>query len=64
MSYYFRHWHAAITADDAEAEPEAQRVFGPSYDAKMKWHAARRQSQGINRATYRPWKKPMIERVK
>jgi hypothetical protein len=53
-----------ITAQDAEREPEAQRLFSPSYDARMRQHAARRQSSGINRATYAPWKKPRIERVK
>jgi hypothetical protein len=62
MSY--RDIHGPITAAAAEAEPVNQRLFGPSYDAKMRQHAARRPSQGINRATYRPWKKPRIERVK
>jgi hypothetical protein len=53
-----------ITAEAAEREPEAQRLFGPSYEARMRQHAARRQSSGINRATYQPWRKPRIERVK
>lgn len=51
-----------ITAADAEREPEADRLFGPSY------HERQRQlgvvQGGIDKATYRPWKKPMIERVK
>ena len=64
MSYSFATWHTAITADAAEREPEAQRIFGPSFEAKMKWHAARRQSSGINRQTFKPWRKPRIERVK
>lgn len=62
MSY--RDLRGPITAAMAEAEPEAQRLFGPSYDAKMRQYVARRQSSGINRAVYRPWKKPTIERVK
>ncbi len=64
MSDKWRGLHGPITADAAEREPEHVRLFGPSFDAKMHQHAARRQSSGINRATYRPWKKPVIERVK
>jgi hypothetical protein len=64
MSYYFATWHTEITAALADAEPEAQRLFGPSFDAKMRQHAARRQSSPLNKATYAPWKKPRIERVK
>jgi hypothetical protein len=64
MSYTFRHWRGPITAQDAEREPEAQRLFGPSYDARMRQHAARRQSSGINRQTFKPWRKSKIERVK
>jgi hypothetical protein len=64
MSNKWRGLHGPITAADAEREPEAQRLFGPSYAAKMRQPAARRQSQGINRASYQPWKKPRIERVK
>jgi hypothetical protein len=64
MSYYFATWHTEITADAAEREPEAQRIFGPSFEARMRQHAARRSDSGINRASYQPWKKPRIERVK
>jgi hypothetical protein len=64
MSDKWRGLHGPITAALAEAEPEAQRIFGPSYDAKVKWHAARRLERTINRASYQPWKKPRIERVK
>jgi hypothetical protein len=64
MSNKWRGLHGPITAAMAEAEPESQRLFGPSYDARQRQHAARRQSSGINRATYSPWKKPRIERVK
>ena len=32
MSYYFRHWHTAITAESAEAEPMNQRLFAESED--------------------------------
>ena len=59
----YRDLHGPITAASAEAEPEAQRLFGPTFDAKMQWHR-RWQSSGINKATYRPWKKPRIQRVK
>ncbi len=54
--------HGLITAEAAEAEPEHLRLFGPSYDAKMRRYAARRQQSGINRDKYRPWKKPDIVR--
>jgi hypothetical protein len=64
MSYTFRHWRGPITAEAAEREPEVQRLFGPSFDARQRQFTARRQSQGINRATFQPWKKPRIERVK
>jgi hypothetical protein len=53
-----------ITAAAAEAERIEDRIFGSSYEARQRQHAAGRQSQGINRASYRPWKKPTIERVK
>jgi hypothetical protein len=64
MSNKWRGLHGPITAAAAEAEPEAQRLFGPSYDARQRQYAARRQSQGINRATYAPWRKPRMERAK
>jgi hypothetical protein len=64
MSNKWRGLHGPITADAAEREPEAQRLFGPSYDAKMRQHAACRLERGINRASYQPWKKPRIERVR
>ncbi len=51
-----------ITAADAEREPEALRLFGPIYDARQRQRAARRQSAGIDRETYQPWKKPRIVR--
>ncbi len=62
MSY--KALHGPITAAMAEAEPIGEQIFGPSYDARMRQFAARRQQSGINRASYRPWKKPTIERVK
>jgi hypothetical protein len=64
MSNKWRGLHGPITAEAAEREPEAQRLFGPSYEAKMRQHAARRQHSGIDREKYRPWRKPRIERVK
>jgi hypothetical protein len=64
MSNKWRGLHGPITAEAAEREPEAQRLFGPSYDARMRQHAAHRSESGINRATYKPWRKPKIERVK
>jgi hypothetical protein len=64
MSNKWRGLEKPITAAAAEAEPEHLRLFGPSYDARMRRYAARQQSAGINRATYQPWKKPRIERVK
>ena len=60
----YRDLRGPITADAAEREPLDQRLFGPSYDAKMRGYAAQRQQSGINRATYQPWKKPRIEQVK
>lgn len=63
MSDKWRGLDQRITAEDAEREPEAQRLFGPTYDARRA-SVARRQSSGINRATYAPWKKPRIVRVK
>ena len=62
MSNKWRGLHGPITA--ADAEPEAQRIFGPSYDARMRQHTARRLESGINRASYQPWRKPRIVRAK
>ena len=53
-----------ITAEAAEAVPLSERLFGPSYDVRREQRNARRRSGGLNRATYEPWKKPRIERVK
>jgi len=64
MSDKWRGLHGPITAAAADAEPLDQRLFGPSYDAKLRQHAARQTDSGINKATFRPWKKPMIERSK
>ena len=64
MSDKWRGLHGPITADAAEAEPLNERLFGPSYDARVRQHPTRRSDSGINRASYQPWKKPRIERVK
>ncbi len=62
MSNKWRGLHGPITAAAAEREPEHVRLFGPSYTDRMRQHAARRPDSGINKATYRPWRKPTIER--
>ena len=54
MSDKWRGLEKPITAADAEREPEAQRLFGPSYDARQRRRAARRSDTGINRATFAP----------
>jgi len=64
MSNKWRGLHGPITADAAAREPLNERLFGPSYDARVRQHATRRSDSGINRASYQPWKKPRIERVK
>jgi hypothetical protein len=64
MSYYFATWHTQITKAVAAAEPESDRLFGPSFDARQRQFAARRQSSPLNKAKFRPWRKPTIERVK
>lgn len=51
-----------ITAAIADAEPEAQRLFGPSYAIRQA--ALNSLPEGIDRADFSPWKKPRIERVK
>jgi hypothetical protein len=51
-----------ITAADAEAEPEADRLFGPSYDARQRRLTQRSQPDGIDCASYTPWRKPRMER--
>lgn len=58
MSYYFRTWHTTITAELAEREPMSQRLFADEPPA-----APERQLPTINRAKYRPWKKPEIIRA-
>ena len=64
MSNKWRGFPGHITAEAAEAEPLSEQLFGPSFEARQRQRDARRQSSGINRATYAPWKKPRIERVK
>jgi hypothetical protein len=64
MSNKWRGLTKPISAADAEREPLSDRLFGPSYDARMRRYAAQRPENGINRVTYSPWKKPRIERVK
>jgi hypothetical protein len=65
MSNKWRGLHGPITAAAADAEPESDRLFGPSYTARQRQFAARRKpSSPLNKAKYRPWKKPTIERVK
>lgn len=51
-----------ITAEAAEAEPERDRLFGPSDDACVTRRSGHAAGAPIDRATYRPWKKPRIER--
>jgi hypothetical protein len=51
-----------ITAADAEAEAENDRLFGLSYEARQRQIKASSEPSGINRTAYRPWKKPRIER--
>jgi hypothetical protein len=60
----WRGLHGPIAAADAEAEPEAQRLFGPSYEARQRRYAGRRTEHEINRQVSRPWKKPTIEHRK
>jgi hypothetical protein len=60
----YRELRGPITVAMADAEPLDQRLFGPSYDARMQRRAPHNQSSGINRASYTPWKKPRIERAK
>jgi hypothetical protein len=62
MSNKWQGLEKRITSEVADAEPEAIRLFGPSYDARQA--RLRGQPSGINREKYRPWKKPRIERVK
>jgi hypothetical protein len=64
MSTKWYRLHGPITAADAEAEPEAQRLFGSSYDAHMCRYAVQCSESQIIRAEYRPWRKPHIERVR
>jgi len=65
MSNKWRGLHGPITAEAAAAEPLDQQLFGPDFDRRQRQRNARRQSGGINRATYAPWGgKPRIERVK
>jgi hypothetical protein len=59
MSY--RDIHGPITAADAEAEPPNERLFAAATPAAA---PARTPTKRISRTTYRPWKKPMIERTK
>ena len=61
MSDKWRGLHGPITAAAADAEPEHERLFGSSW---MRQAAAVRSDTGINKATYRPWRKPLIERKK
>jgi hypothetical protein len=64
MSNKWRGLEQPITAEDAEREPEAQRLFGPSYDARQRQLRVGQTKQGVDLTTYRPWRKPTIERVK
>ena len=43
-------------------EPLDQQLFGPSFEARQRRIRARSEPNGINRASYQPWKKPRIER--
>lgn len=50
-----------ITAADAEAEPEHERLFGSSYDARQR-QLRGQLADGIDKATFTPWKKPRMQR--
>ncbi len=52
-----------ITLADAEAELDRDRLFGPGYDARRRALMGDGPS-GVDRANYRPWKKPRMERKK
>jgi hypothetical protein len=56
------HLDKPITAEDAEAEPLENRLFGPNYDLRQQ--VRRRRREGIDKASYQPWRKPKIERSK
>src|SRR5690242_20113562 len=62
MSNKWRNFPGHISAQDAEREPEADRLFGPSYERRQRQLAARSAAAGIDRASYRPWRKPTIDR--
>lgn len=51
-----------ITTAMAEAEPERDRLFGPSYQVRQQELAQRNQLSGIDHTTFEPWKRPRIER--
>jgi len=60
MSNKWAGLNGPITADRAEAEPIEQQLFGPSYDRRQA--RLRPQSSGIDKTTFKPWRKPTIER--
>jgi len=64
VSNKWRGLHGPITAAVADAEPEHDQLFGPSFGLRQRQLRARGQQSGIDKATYRPWKKPTIERAK
>jgi len=64
MSNKWRGFNGPITAAAAEAEPLDQQLFGPSFEARQRQIRARSEPDGIDKTTFRPWRKPKIERVK
>lgn len=59
----WRGFKGVITAAAAESEPDRDRLFGPSYEARQR-QLRGQLANGIDRATFTPWKKPRMERVK
>lgn len=62
MSAKWIHLDCHITADDAENEPEHDRLFGLSYETRRAALAQRSGPSGIG-PSYNPWAgKPYIQR--
>lgn len=64
MSNKWAGLNGPITAADAEAEPIDQRLFGPDFDRRQRAIRARSEPDGIDKTTFKPWKKPRIVRSK
>lgn len=50
-----------ITTEDAEAEPESDRLFGPAYDARQRAYRARGSMPDRELG---PWDRPTVQRAK